>query len=366
MRVLSFEGTYEAMGEAFGESCRQEIAMLYEARLANAQEQAQSYGGRTVSEAEVLEVSASCLKLRAEFDQDGYEELLGIGRGAGLSLEKVWAMNALTDLRDVLAFGDPGLLGRPLEEGCSSFVLGPKHVSRGAGMLGQTWDLATDNMPYVLMVRRKPVHAPATLSLTTVGCLSLIGMNEAGIAIGTTNIRTRDARLGVGYLDIIHKVLATTSLESAQTVISDAPRAGAHYYYLMDGRGQFACMECTAETAEVIATEGPWMVHCNHVMSESLQDLEVNVSSSSSRCRQSRLESLLKGHEGRLDETRLGGFLADHDGAGNALCRHDFGGISSNGSVIMSPGERKMWVVHGQACSGQWLELSVDEGTRGA
>ena len=53
MRRLELSGTAAAMGEAFGEACRDEIAELYDIRLRNALAEAKSSGGRDASEADL-------------------------------------------------------------------------------------------------------------------------------------------------------------------------------------------------------------------------------------------------------------------------------------------------------------------------
>ena len=306
----------------------------------------------------MLDVARRCLPRVRDYHPAGFAELEGIATGAGLEVAQVWAMNALTDLRDILAFGSPELWRRPLEEGCSSFVVPKVRAQNGHGLCGQTWDLATDNMPYVLVVVRTPKDQPKTVCLTTVGCLSLIGLNAAGIAVGTTNIRTRDARIGVGYLDIIHSVLAATGLAEAERSVREAPRAGAHYYYLMDAKSDARAMECTADRAHTACVDQGSYTHCNHVLVPAHEALEVTVPRASSYCRQTRLESLLAG-EAEVGVDDLKQFLSDHEDESRGICRHDFEGISSNGAVIMSPGERKLWVVHGPPCRGEWKELSV-------
>ncbi|MEO1335845.1 MAG: C45 family peptidase, partial [Myxococcota bacterium] len=267
MKVLELHGTSRQMGQAFGEACRTSIRDLYQRRMANAIEQTQSYGRRTIDERGVLDLASRCLPLVQVYHPPGFDELTGIAQGAQLDLVQIWAMNALTDLRDVAAFGP-----RPSadEEGCSSFIVQSDRTEDGGAWCGQTWDLSTDNMPFVLMVRRRPSDGPETLCLTTVGCLSLIGMNEHGVAVGTTNLRSHDARFGVGYLDIIHKALSCRSTSAAVTTITEAPRSGAHYFYTVDGKGASMAVECTATDQVVKSVEEGVHVHCNHFLEPKL------------------------------------------------------------------------------------------------
>jgi isopenicillin-N N-acyltransferase-like protein len=349
-----FSGTPRELGEQFGESCRLEIADLYRLRVENALSQAKEYGKKDVDEAVLLELSKKCLPVSERYDPEGYEELAGIARGASLQVEQVFAMNGLTDLRDVLAFGDMD------GEGCSSFVIQRELTRDRRVLLGQTWDLATDNMPFVVAVERRPKGRAKTWSMTTVGCLSLIGLNEDGVAIGTTNLRTTDSKVGVCYLQMIHRALRTKLVGEARDVIVGAPRAGAHYYYAADGQGGAAAIECTATTAQVTAIDSGYFVHCNHVLDSEQKRIEAATPMASSLCRQARMGTLIATASAKAPITVEAAMklLADHDAGNNAICRHDYNGISSNGSMIMEPETRKSWVVHGPACRGVWEQLS--------
>ncbi len=355
MQTLTLTGTPREMGAQHGEAVRDRIRELFARRMENAIEQAHAYGGVTIDEAGLLALARGCLPFVRAYAPEGYEELEGIAAGSGQSIERVWAMNALTDLRDVAAFHHPK--DPPDAEGCSSFIVPASRTARGAPMVGQTWDLSTSNLPFVQLVRRIPKDAPPTRTLTTVGCLSLIGMNDEGLAIGTTNLRTVDAKPGVGYLDIIHAALRETSVDAAVERIVSAPRAGAHYYYVMDRTGAAAAVECSATDAEVVRS-GDTYVHCNHVLCEKNKALEAKGTPvASTYHRQERLAALLDRDD--LTEGHLFEFLADHDGRPDSICRHDFNGITSNAGVVMSPTEGRFWAVHGPACEGTWAPFEA-------
>jgi isopenicillin-N N-acyltransferase-like protein len=356
MRILSFSGSPAAIGEAFGEECRAQIAELYAARLGNAVSQAKQHGGRDVDERAVLEVARACLAPTQAHHPDGFAELEGIARGAKLSLERVLAMNGLTDLRDVLAWGGP------LESlgGCSAFVVAGDFTANGKLLCGQTWDLATDNMPYVVAVHRRPSDGPSTWCLTTVGCLSLIGLNEHGIACGTTNIRTTNSRPGVTYLSLIHKALCQTTLAAAREAITDSQRAGAHFYYLADATGHALAIECTPEHADVIEIELGAYVHTNHCRIPAHQAIEGNTPSASSHARQDRLERLIAEDCGTADLDAAKRWLSDRENGENAISRTDYEGISSNGAVVMEPESGTIHVGHGPPHATSWVDLRAD------
>jgi isopenicillin-N N-acyltransferase-like protein len=353
MRIIEVAGSFRSMGQAFGEETREAIGELYEARVRNAIVQARAYGGRRIEEASLIELAKRCVDVLRKWQPPVYEELLGIAEGAAVSLPAVWTMNALTDVRDVAAFGDPAWMAAP-DDGCTALLADERPLGGGV-VAGQTWDLATDNLPYVCVLRRRPEAALRTTCLTLVGCLSLIGLNEAGLAVGTTNIRGADSRPGVGYLDVLHAALAHRSRETAEVTVVSAPRAGAHYYWLADPAG-WTALECTARRQAKVARTGAY-VHTNH-MTESVRVHEVaGTPMASSHARHARLSELVDAAERPLTDEWLKHALADTANGELAIDRRDFDGISTNAAVVVVPAEGRVWVVHGPASRGTWLEV---------
>jgi isopenicillin-N N-acyltransferase-like protein len=355
MRTLTLKGTFRAMGRQFGEACREEIHQFYDLRVHNALMQAKSYGDRDVTEAHLLGVAKASIAPTEAYHPEGFEELQGIAEGAALPVEKILAMNGLTDFRDVLAWhGDLEAFG-----GCSSIIVQKDLTKGGHALCGQTWDLATDNMPFVLGVIREPQTGKKTKTLTTVGCLSLIGMNEDGLSVGTTNVRTLDAKPGVNYLSIIHKALSASSFDEAVGAVTEAPRAGAHYYYIVGGGDEAVALEVSAtEAHRVDVTEGAY-VHTNHCLIDANVDREADTPAGSSHARQARLQALVDADAGSVDLDALQRYWADTDNGENAICRDDFGamGISTNGAVVMEPGTKTLRMCHGLPNKASWITV---------
>lgn len=341
------------MGEAFGESCRDDIQTFYELRLGIAITQALDWGGRAVGEEEMLTAARRSMADTEAYHREGWEELCGIARGANMSVEKVLALNGLTDFRDVLSWhGDFEAFG-----GCSSFIVQGDGSADGGVLVGQTWDLATNNMPYVLGVHRQPDNGPETWTLTTVGCLSLIGMNEHGVAVGTTNVRTPDARPGVVYLSMIHKALDARDIDGAAQAIVEAPRAGAHFYWLADRTGRTSAIECTATTAARVEVNEGVYVHCNHCVVPANVAVEPRPPSPSSSYRSERLQAILEAGAGSHDLETVKAALADEEGGLNAICRDDTGGISTNGAVVVAPERLEIHACQGLPSRSTWRVL---------
>lgn len=373
LELIELAGSAPAMGEAFGEATRQPTRELYERRLRGAIEYARVQGRRDFDADSVLALARQCLPITERYDPVGYEEFLGIARGAVLSPEQLFVTQGLTDLRDVLAFSDAAdpaaprtgasaLASDPDAEGCSAFALGPERARDGRSLVGQTWDLATDNMPYVRLVRRRPDDAPETVSLTLTGCLTLIGLNGAGIATGNTNLRTRDARLGLQYLSILHRVMRCRDVDEAIACITDAPRSAAHFYYVADAAGRAVGLECGATRWQRIDMTDGLFVHCNHALTEPVRELEAPVLHDSTDFRQQRLTELLETHDEPASVEGLKAVLSDREGGDRAICRYCTGpfDISTNAAVIMSPATGEMHACRAQPDRGVWRTCRVN------
>jgi len=339
------------MGEAFGEGCREQARELYAIRMKWAVQFA-SERGRVFSEEQVLNSARACLEPTRTYDPEGYEEFTGIARGVGISPEQCFVLQGLTDLRDLLAFGS-----LPDGMGCSSFIVAPDRSATGELLIGQNWDLQTDNMPYVRLVHRKPESAPETWSLTLTGCLTLIGINSEGIAVGNTNLVTNDARIGVQYLTVLHRALRATSLSEAVASIKNAPRAGAHYYWAAGPEGAAVGLECSATRVVPFEVKSGTFVHCNHALSDEIAALEVEEKPlPSTSFRQDRLTELLKSHVEPIGMEDLKRDLSDHEGGeGCSICRHDFENVSTNATVILSPSTREIHACRSQPHVGEWV-----------
>lgn len=351
MDVIELSGSPSAMGESFGEQCREKIHELYEIRLENAVENALRFGGRIVNETDLLEVAFGCHRIAEKFDKIGTKEQWGISRGANLSMAQIVALGGLTDFRDILSWAGP----METDGGCTAAVVSAEKSSDCSFRLAQTWDLASNNMPYVVYVHRVPDKGPETWSMTTVGCLSLVGVNDHGLAIGTTNLRTLDSRLGVPYLNIIHRALREKRSFDAIQVIEKAPRAGGHTYAVADYQSG-VIVECTAELHVTRELIDGFVVQTNHCQSSWNKEVEAEEPQPSSKNRFERMTSLLEESDS-VSEEDLCKFLSDTEGGELAVSRHDYDGISTNAAVVITPSTRSINAVHGPPDENPWRRM---------
>lgn len=216
-------------------------------------------------------------------------------------------------------------------------------------------------MDYVMLVRRRPDNGPETASLTLSGCLSLIGINSEGLAIGTTNFVLPDTQAGIHYLQLIHRLLRCRNAEEAAEVTERAPLMAAHYYYLADAEGAGIGLERNARMTRRFTPEQGRLVRCNHPFDPDLQKLERLPPTDSSCFRQQRLTTLIDEHSAPIGIEDLKSFLGDHEGGEIGLCRHCAppADVSTNACVILSPETREIHACRGQAHAGAWVRLAL-------
>jgi hypothetical protein len=217
---------------------------------------------------------------------------------------------------------------------------------------------------YVVAIRRKPTDGPATLGITTVGCLCLAGINEAGVAIGNNNLQPADAGEGVVYLAMITHALGQRSLAAAVNAITSAPRCSGHNYYLADADGTLVDIETTRAHVEVINPAGALYAHTNHYLSRVLRPHEAEPASESSLWRLNRLERLLYDHAGQIDPQAMAQIMADQAGHGDCnICRTDPPDEARTcAAIIMSPATGQIWAAKGPPCSTGFTQFNLDGG----
>ncbi len=355
IRLIEVAGSRRTIGESLGEQLRTEIRDLYAIRLRSALTQAHEEGKRDATEEHLHRVARASIRITADCYSDTADEMEGIARGAGMTAEQVMVLNCLTDLRDALSWWRGG----ELFGGCTAIVA-QRDATRGGRLLcGQTWDLGTDNMPYVHAVRRKPRTGLESVGLTVAGSLPFLGINEAGLAVGTTNLRTRDAQAGAVYVSLIDRGLQSRTAGEALSVMRSGCRAGGHFFYMVDAVGAAIALECTAQQHASSELMHGVFVHAHHCLVPEHVKLDVDALHPSTHGRQRQMTALAEQSFGTLDEEMLKSFFGDTSGVPVAICRDDVDGVSTNAAAIFILQQGSLFVCHGLPSSAPWVELRV-------
>jgi isopenicillin-N N-acyltransferase-like protein len=356
--IIRLSGSPYEMGLQHGKLLADKARELSEIRLNLACRFASEHGVE-VSRDDCLKLARVHLPIHEEHCPEVVEEWRGIAKGAGMPIEDVFFANALTDFQDVLwQFAGVEV------HGCTSFLVGPEATADGSPYIGQTWDMHASAERFISIFHRTPNDGPESLTLTTAGCLTLIGVNSAGIAVGNNNLRPTDARPGVIYLALLHQALRQTEWRDAVSVMTDTPRASGHNYIMAHESGARSNIETTGAKHEEFPLDAPWYVHSNHYLSEELKPLEdPTVQRGSTEHRLARLAARMDETERPFTPDSLRALLADHEGGEElGICRHGEGDDArSCAFAVVDPKTRTIHAALGPACEASLSQFSLAE-----
>lgn len=352
LQVVTVRGTPHQMGLAHGQALAGLIQRFVPMRFDATREYLQGLGHDSV--APLLEVARQALAIYADWHPDGYTEHLAIAEGAGVDPVDLYAAANMTDLRDVLALAGPVADA----EGCSA-VLVPAQMTRSQELLvAQTWDLNPQDLDYVVAIVREPDHGPKTFSVTCSGCLTLVGFSDAGLAVGTTNLKTQGSHVGLGYMSVLHKMLASPDFATAAAVCETAPRAAAHTYWLADATraAEWETTGFSAVRRDLAATP---LTRTNHCQVAAHSAVEGEAPSASSLARLQRLQTLLNGQNDH-DLTSLQAVFADRADGIHSINRfaEDEQGTATNSCFVCIPAQKRAWACRGSADRGVWQSFA--------
>ncbi len=349
LETLEVAGTARELGLAQGEALRERIRSFVAVRYNSVTGYFGDRGWKTIDG--LLDAGRASMAIAAEWDPEGHAEHLGIAEAAGLDPVELFTATNMTDMRDVVL-----LPWRRGEEGCTSVLVPASHAVGGHALVGQNWDLNPPDVEYIVAIHRKPVAGPETWSVTCAGCLSLIGINDRGLSVGTTNIKCHGSRPGVGYLGLLHRALRSPDVAAASKVISEAPRAGAHTYWLADADEQVEWEASPVALERRDTSAGP-IARTNHCIGAAHVACQGEATTLSSRARLDRAGALLG--DGPIDRARLQAIFADRSDGVFSINRYpeDEQGTATNAVFIAEPAERRAWACRGPADRGEWIEL---------
>ncbi len=350
---IEVAGTPAQMGQAQGEALRDRVRAFVAMRFEAVGRYFVDRGRPTVEG--LLEVGGHSMEIAERWDPQGHAEHLGIAHGAGVDPVELYTATNMTDMRDAVLLDAPV----PEEEGCTSVLVPGTHTTNGHPLAGQTWDLNPPDVEYIVAIHRRPVDGPRTWSVTCTGCLSLIGINEHGLSVGTTNIKCHGSRPGVGYLGVLHRALQARDVGAASAVVDSAPRAGAHTYWLADAETQLEWEASPDICVLRETTRGP-LARTNHCIAPPLVARQGEPTSDSSRARLERIGATLG--EGGLDVAGLRAAFADRSDGVLSVNRYpeDAQGTATNAVFIAAPAVRKAWACRGPGDRGAWIELAFE------
>ncbi|TVT51164.1 MAG: hypothetical protein FHP92_15905 [Denitromonas halophila] len=355
-RVIPLAGSPRQMGLAHGQAFRDDIRRYSAERVALAG--SEIWTGHAMDRAAVLALAEACVEAHVAYAPELAMELSGIAEATGLSVAELIITNGFTDFIDlVYARGGSHGATEKVEDDCTAFIIPDRLSVDGKGFFGQTWDMHAGSKPYVVLLHGRPDHAPAFMAFSLTGCIGMIGMNDAGIAIGITNLLGAEGQIGVSWPFVVRKALQQTDLDAALACITEATLMGAHNFQLFDKHGNGVNVEAMPGHCHVTRSGADALVHSNHcLMPDTLRRCRPRApaSQASSEARLARGQSLLSA--GGLTPQALMALTRDPTICVRATPPLD---METCGAVIMQPATGRFWAVQGLPTENDYAALTV-------
>lgn len=340
--IIELTGSPEAMGRQHARTCPDAARAMVQARVDLAL-QGMAEAGVEPDRHRCLRLAAAHLPVQERWAPEVHAEFMALAEGLEVSPAELLIGNGYTDFIDVLR--------AEVAEGagCTSFIATGQATADGLTYVGQSWDMHVFAEPHMRVFRRRPERGPGWVTLTTAGCLSLIGLSEAGIAVGNTNVVPTDAKPGAMYLAMIHQALRAGEPLAARAAITDAPRASGHYYYLADAEGHAWGIETTGTRHAQLAVPDGLLVHANHYHDPDLAQLSRAPAGENTRAREELLDGFLRPKLGALTlEDMITGLRLDE--GPHPICRppnDDPTGFTTCAAAVICPQRRTIWLAPG-------------------
>ena len=360
IRVIKLSGTPYQLGYAHGERFGDEIRRFTEerVRLCGSLE----WTGRELPREAVIALAEACVAEHQAYAPELMEELQGIADATNLTLAELVINNGFTDFIDTIYnLGDIAVPARTpslAADNCTAFMIPPSRSASGAAFFGQTWDMHASATPYVILIHGEPESQPSFLTFTVTGCIGMIGMNSAGIAVGVNNLMATDGQIGVTWPFVVRKILQQDDLDAALDCLTSAKLAGAHNYMLMDAAGRGYEVEAMSTTQHVRALADETISHTNHCLIQKNLDVARERppdSQNSSENRLRRADELLAN-----DDITIEGLMAlTRDDVAICTRPQPPTHVESCGAAIMSPSTGDFWSVWGIPADNEYERFTI-------
>lgn len=359
IRTIDVHGTPYEMGIQHGQQVLADVRKLAHQRLLHCQDTSWS---ETVLPADrIMRLTEACLPAHAAYAPRVFDELTGISAATGVGLAELLIVNGFTDLVDVINNAQPGLTTTPgTHANCTTFAVAPHQTVSGKGLIGQTWDMHWDTLPYVVLLRGHPQDAPAFLTFTLTGCVGMIGLNEAGIAVCINDLNGAFGREGVTWPFVVREILRQTTLDDALRCITQAQLAGAHNYLIMDAHGTGCNVEAMVGFQKItpLAT---YLAHTNRCLDAETHRYERVLSpegTQNSEARYRRACAYLE--QPPFSVASLMELTRDRSDGIDGICAlHPDWQLQTVGAVIMCPAAREFWCVWGLPTEHEYEKFSL-------
>jgi len=249
--VVHVYGTPGQMGEQQGVLLREPIQALLEQYLGRFL----GSGGLRTS---VLKVARQMEKsIPARY----VREMTALAKGAGVAYEDVLLANTVFDIKRAIF--------------CSTVVAVGKRSADGKPIFGRNLDFPTFGVAhkYTCVVVYHPAKGRAVASVTFPGLIGVLsGLNDAGVAAATMEVRRRDTQLTATPYALVFRDALTgaAGTDDVVRIVTTRARTSSNNLMVCDAAGRAARAELGVKVTAVRRPEKGMLYSTNHFRSKRL------------------------------------------------------------------------------------------------
>ena len=360
-------GTPAAMGEAHGKAAAAAIKRnvdFYVGWLATA---------TGLAPRDLLLEAARFAPALAEYTPDLLEEIHGISRGSGRTVNEILAVNARTDLL-VTARRKKKTKKSKATPGCTAVALmsRAKKSKAWSAALGQTWDWTPRLKGNQILLRLEPRSGPRLATFTEAGMVAKIGMNQhrLGVCLNFLSHPSDDpeGQVGIPVHCLLRVVLQCEDFGQALSRVFALPRCASACFTVAQqpaqGTPRAVCLELTPSAVGHLRgvrwTQGEAVLaHTNHFVTPalSLTTQGKEGPSSLNRLRQAIAGAQKLSRKVPHPATRMRKVLASRKGLPYCISRAGEADSHTLAGVVMDLTGNEMWLVAGAPHAGTWVRM---------
>lgn len=305
-----FKGSPLEVGRQHGEELRDMIRQHLDRIYSDAYEMS------GLGQAEALEFADTFEPYIKKYSPDFLIELDGLADGANITHSEALLLQVRQEVTHKKRFYAGS-------SECTSFAVTKDYTSDGKVYSGQNADLIGNFEPMMNIVTMSVTNKPQVMMVLPAGQISHSGLNNIGISANCNFLYCNGWGKGYPRYLLSRLALEQPSFEQAASKLMLAERSSQRNILLCDSAGRIKDFELTHNDAAVVDGEG-YFVHTNHFIIPEMMKYSASTEweENDSRCRYERLNYLISSQKGKINNTVLKNFMADHENGNNSICVH--------------------------------------------
>ena len=279
--VISVKGTPRLIGRMLGERLKPRLRVLIQdvssmlCQLSGDNRLMDEVGAydQDATLAFLAELLGHTPEMIQDVDPGQWMELESLAEACKVDILFLLAITAFNDLANQL-----------LERHCfftsNTAMVPANRYAEDAPLLANDWSVPPYLVPHLMLIRRVPSHGPASLALSLGGLHTVAGINAAGLAVCSDDLRDGEHQHhGLPTSCVLMGALGANNHQEAKAKLLQGVLLGSRAYHLLDADGCRASLERIGPDSAELPDPSQLAprVHTNHCLHRPPNDVVCTV-----------------------------------------------------------------------------------------